>query len=227
MNIFENLNKFYNNRNSENWNFANHYIPEHFESKFIIHWDYGIIEDFPFDNYPLQNESLDDINKRVKIEQEFNVLLKDKAEKLYKPISIKDLANRFNVHFSHQTTKLIPETPGTSFLDNLSLSKLKESLKNLSRNSQLNLLIYNSEDYNYHTDLKKEYINIDLEKYFEIQDMFCFDLETCLFSDNLDWCITTAEEAPILLGCKKEIESEIKQKVNLELFKVDNEQEMY
>jgi hypothetical protein len=38
--------------------------------------------------------------------------------------------------------------------------------------------------------------------------------------------LTTAEEAPILLGCKKELESEIKQKINLELFKVENGKEM-
>jgi len=190
-----------------------------------VHWDYGIIENFPFEKYPLKNETLEEINKRVKIEQEFNVLLKD--EKLYKPISIIDLANRFNVPFSHKTTNLIPETPGTSFLDSLSLSKLKESLKRLSENSQLNLLIYDSEEYNYHTDLKKEYRNIEIEKYFELQEMFAFQLETCLFSENLEWCLTTAEEAPMLLGCKKELESEIKKKMNLELFKVENEQEMY
>ena len=224
MNIFNDLIQFYNSRNSENWNFAKHYVPEFFESKFIVHWDYGIIENFPFDKYPLQTETLEEINTRVKIEQEYNVLLKD--EKLYKKISITDLANRFNVPFSHKTTNLIPETPGTSFLDNLSLSKLKESLKKLSENSQLNLLIYDSEDYNYHTDLKKEYINIELEKYFELQEMFGFQLETCLFSENLDWCLTTAEEAPMLLGCKNEMESEIKQKMDLELFKVENEQEM-
>ena len=225
MNIFNDLIQFYNSRNSENWNFAKHYVPEFFESKFIVHWDYGIIENFPFDKYPLKNETLEEINKRVKIEQEFNVLLKD--EKLYKPISIIDLANRFNVPFSHKTTNLIPETPGTSFLDSLSLSKLKESLKRLSENSQLNLLIYDSEEYNYHTDLKKENRNIEIEKYFELQEMFAFQLETCLFSENLEWCLTTAEEAPMLLGCKKELESEIKKKMDLELFKVENEQEMH
>ena len=225
MNIFKDLIQFYNKRNSENWNFAKHYMPDLFESKFIVHWDYGIIENFPFDKYPLKNETLEEINERVKIEQEFNVLLKD--EKLYKPISIVDLANRFNVPFSHKTTNLIPETPGTAFLDNLSLSKLKESLKKLSENTQLNLLIYDSDEYNNHSDLKKEYINIELEKYFDLQEMFGFQLETCLFSKKLDWCLTTAEEAPILLGCKTEMESEIKQKLSLELFKVEDEQEMY
>ncbi|MCK8520417.1 hypothetical protein M0D21_02495 [Aquimarina sp. D1M17] len=225
MNIFNDLIQFYNGRNSENWNFAKHYVPDFFESKFIVHWDYGIIENFPFDKYPLKNETLEEINKRVKIEQEFNVLLKD--EKLYKPISIKKLADRFNVPYSHKTTNLIPETPGTSFLDNLSLSKLKDSLKRLSENTKLNLLIYDSEEYNYQTDLEKEYIDIDLGKYFELQEMFGFQLETCLFSENLEWCLTTAEDAPMLLGCKKEMESEIKKKMELVLFKVDNEQEMY
>ncbi|WP_157805301.1 hypothetical protein [Confluentibacter citreus] len=225
MNIFNDINQFYNNRNSENWNFAKHYIPEFFESKFIVHWDYGIIENFPFDHYPLQKETLEEINKRVKIEQEYDVLLKD--EKLYKPIAISDLAKRFNVPFSHKTTTLIPETPGTSFLDKLSLTKLKDSLKRLSENTKLNLLIYDSEEYNYHTDLKKEYIDLDLEQYFEIQEMFGFQLETCLFSKNLDWCLTTAEDAPMLLGCRKELESDIKKKMTLELFKVEDDEEIY
>jgi hypothetical protein len=225
MNTFNDLNQFYNNRNSKNWNFAKHYIPDFFESKFIVHWDFGIIENFPFDKYPSGKETIEEINKRVKIEQEFNVLLKN--EKLYKPISIKDLANRFNVPFSHKTTNLIPDTPGTLCLDELSLTKLKDSLKRLSENEKLNLLIYDSEEYNYHTDLKKEYIDIDLGKYFEIQEMFGFQLETCLFLENLNWCLTTAEDTSMLLGCKKELESEIQKKMTLELFKIEDGQEMY
>ncbi|QCX38044.1 hypothetical protein FF125_06230 [Aureibaculum algae] len=225
MNIFNDFHQFYNNRKSTNWNFAKHYIPEFFESKFIVHWVYGIIENFPFDDYPLQKETFEEINKRVKIEQEFNVLLNN--EKLYRPISIMDLANQFNVPFSNKTVNLIPETPGTCFLDNLTIFKLKESLKKLSEKSKLNLLIYDSEEYTNASNLQKEYIDIDLEKYFEIQGTYRFQLETCLFSENLDWCFTTSEEAPMLIGCKLEMESEIYQKMSLELFKVENNQAMY
>lgn len=225
MKMFNDFKKFYSNRNSDNWNFASNYVPEIFESKFIVHWVYGIIEKFPFKEYPLQTETFEDINKRVKIEQEFNVLLK--KEELYKPISIKDLAERFKVSYSHKTTDLIPETPGVHYLDNFSISKLKESLKRLIGNSKLNLLIFDAEYHQHHKDLKEEYTDIDLEKYFEIQKIFSFELDTCLFTDNLDWCIITAEDIPMLLGCKKELESEIKQKISLELFQMENEQKMY
>ena len=225
MKIFNDFKIFYNNQNSENWNFAENYVPEIFESKFIVHWIYGIIENFPFEKYPLKNETLADINKRVKIEQEFNVLLK--KEELYKQISIKYLAEKFKVKYSQKTVELIPENPGIHYLYNLSISKLKESLKGITGNSKLNLLIYESEEYDYYTaDLKKEYANITLEKYFEIQELYGFGLDTCLFEENLNWCLTTAEEAPILLGCKKELESEIKQKISLELFKVEKGKEM-
>ena len=226
MKIFTNFKNFYDNRNSENWNFAKHYVPDFFETKFIVHWVYGILEKFPFEKYPMKNETLEEMNKRVKIEQEFNVLLK--KEELYEPISIKKLANKFNVEYSQKTVELIPENPGIHYLDNLSIRKLKESLKRISQNSNLNLLIFENEEYNYYTaELQKEYTNITLEKYFEIQDIYSFQLDTCLFEGNLNWCLTTAENAPILLGCKKEFESEIEQKINLELFKVENEQEMY
>ena len=47
MKIFNDFKNFYNNQNSENWNFAENYVPEIFESKFIVHWIYGIIENFP------------------------------------------------------------------------------------------------------------------------------------------------------------------------------------
>ena len=226
MKIFNDFKNFYNNQNSDNWNFAKNYIPEIFESKFIIHWVYGIIEKFPFEKYPLKNETLEEQNKRVRIEQEFNVLLK--KEELYKPISIKYLSEKFNVEYSQKTVELIPENPGIHYLDSLSIRKLKESLKELSQNSKLNLLICENEEYDYYTsDLQKEYTNITLEKYFEIQELYSFQLDTCLFEESLNWCLTTAENAPILLGCKKELESEIEQKMNLELFKVENEQEMY
>jgi hypothetical protein len=226
MKIFTDFKNFYDNRNSENWNFAKHYVPDFFETKFIVHWVYGILEKFPFEKYPMKNETLEEMNKRVKIEQEFNVLLK--KEELYEPISIKKLANKFNVEYSQKTVELIPENPGIHYLDNLSIRKLKESLKRISQNSNLNLLIFENEEYNYYTaELQKEYTNITLEKYFEIQEIYSFQLDTCLFEGNLNWCLTTAENAPILLGCKKEFESEIEQKINLELFKVENEQEMY
>ncbi|QXP74701.1 hypothetical protein H0I31_00880 [Tenacibaculum sp. AHE15PA] len=226
MELFNNIRSFYNNRNSDNWNFAKHYIPDFFDTKFIVHWVYGIIENFPFDKYPMKNETFEEMNIRVKIEKEFNVLLK--KDELYEPISIKNLANKFNVEYSQKTVELIPENPGIHYLDDLSISKLKESLKRLSQNSNLNLLIFENEEYDYYTaDLQKEYTNITLEKYFEIQELYSFQLDTCLFDNNLNWCLTTAENAPILLGCKKEFELEIEQKINLELFKVENEQEMY
>ncbi|PCI06846.1 MAG: hypothetical protein COB73_09320 [Flavobacteriaceae bacterium] len=226
MKIFNDIKLFYNKRNSDNWNLSKHYVPDFFETKFIVHWVYGIIEKFPFDKYPMKNETFEDMNKRVKIEQEFDVLLR--KEELYEPISIKKLANKFNVEFSQKTVELIPENPGIHYLDNLSIRKLQESLKKISQNSKLNLLICENEEYDYYTaDLQKEYTNITLEKYFEIQELYSFQLDTCLFDENLNWCLTTAENAPILLGCKKELESEIEQKMSLELFKVENEQEMY
>ncbi len=222
---FNDFTQFYNNRNSDNWNFAKHYIPKQFESKYIIHWSVGIIDDFPFERYPLNNLGFKSMNERVRIEQEFNVLLKE--EKWYNPIPIIDLANRFNVPYSHKTVDHIPETPGITLLEDLTLLKLKESLKKLSENSELNLLIYDSEEYQYPSDLKKEYINITIEKYFELQEMYSFQLETCLFTENFNWCLVTGEEAPILFGCKKEIESEILKEISLELFKVKDDDEMY
>ncbi|WP_299436500.1 hypothetical protein [uncultured Maribacter sp.] len=226
MKLFNVFKDFYNNRNSDNWNFAKHYVPDFFETKFIVHWVYGIIENFPFDKYPMKNETFEDMNKRVKIEKEFNVLLK--KEELYKAISIKELANRFGVEYSQKTVELIPKNPGIYYLDSLSIKRLKESLKKISENSKMNLLICENEEYDYYTtDLQKEYNNITLKEYFEIQELYDFQLDTCLFEDNLKWCITTSEDAPILLGCKKELEYEIEQKMNLELFKVENEQEMY
>ena len=226
MKLFDDFKDFYNNRNSENWNFAEHYVPDIFETKFIVHLVYGIIDNFPFDKYPMKNETFEETNKRVKIEKEFNVLLK--KEELYKPISIKELANKFDVEYSQKTVELIPENPGIYYLNSLSTKRLKESLKKMSQDSKLNLLIYKNEEYDYYTtDLQKEYTDITLKEYFEIQELYDFQLDTCLFEDNLKWCITTSENAPILLGCKKELESEIEQKIDLELFKVENQKEMY
>tara|TARA_R110002049_G_scaffold294421_1_gene481033 strand:- start:56 stop:736 length:681 start_codon:yes stop_codon:yes gene_type:complete len=226
MKIFNDFKNFYNNQNSEKWNFAENYVPEIFESRFIVHWVYGIIEKFPFEKYPLKNETFVDQNKRVKIEREFNVLLK--KEELYKPVSIKFLSEKFNVEYSQKTVELIPENPGVHSLENLSINKLKESLEKLKKKSKLNLLIYENDEYNYRIEeLQREYENISLEKYFEIQELYSFQLNTCLFEDNLNWCLVTTEDIPILLGCKKGLESEIEQKMNLELFKIENKQEMF
>ncbi len=226
MHTFKDIKRFYNNRNSNNWNFAKHYVPEFFELKYIVHWTYGIIENFPFDDYPSPNETFENINKRVKIEQDFNVLLKNEA--LYKPISIKDLANKFDVPYSHETINLIQENPRICCLEKVSIEKLKDSFKKITGNSKLNLFIFESTKFDYCiADLQEEYQDITLEKYFEIQDMYDFQLNTCLFESNLNWCLTTAEDMPVLLGCKREIASEIEGKIDIELFKVENNQKMY
>ena len=57
--------------------------------------------------------------------------------------------------------------------------------------------------------------------------MYSFQVESLLFEENLNWCISTAEDAPILLGCKQQFVNKINEIVNLELFKVEREEEMY
>ena len=62
-----------NYKNNENINALIDIIPDLFAQYYLIHWKIGIIDNFPFDKYPPNNLTIENINQRIKIEREFGL----------------------------------------------------------------------------------------------------------------------------------------------------------
>lgn len=88
-------NHFENRKEVYEWNSLKDIIPNIFDEHYLIHWKIGIIENFPFDKFPVNNETIEEINQRIKIEREFNIFLDPNKENLFTEISLKCLSEKF------------------------------------------------------------------------------------------------------------------------------------
>ena len=88
-------------------------IPRVFERYFLIHENYGIIDEFPF-NDSETNTTIEDLDKRHELERHYELLLRDSRdrESLYRPITLRELATRFHTDYSADMLKNIKDTPG-------------------------------------------------------------------------------------------------------------------
>ena len=52
-------------KNNENIESLTDIIPDLFKHYYMIHWKIGIIDDFPFEKYPSNNSTIEEINQRI------------------------------------------------------------------------------------------------------------------------------------------------------------------
>ncbi|GAB4252092.1 MAG: hypothetical protein Kow0027_16550 [Saprospiraceae bacterium] len=203
------------------------FFPDIFDRYFFVHWAVGIIDDFPFDKYPENNDTFEEINLRVKIEREFNLFLNENYEQLYRPASVKEISERFKAPYSHLTCSKIKQTPGVEILSELSIKRLKSSLTKISEGLTLNLFIEDIYRDPFEDNPKQMHENINLTEYFDFQEETLFDYFTYLFPDNLDWCLSTGEDAPMILACKNHLADSLQSKFDLELFELNYVQNVF
>jgi len=219
-------NHFENRKEVYEWNSLNDIIPNIFDDYFLIHWKVGIIEDFPFEDYPEQNETIEQINKRIKIERNFDLFLNPDKENLFKEVNLNYISKKFNTQLNYKILNNIKETPAVEILHKKSVKALATSIKKISEHQSLNLFIEDAYRFPFEKEPKQEYNGISIEEYIELQENLSFDYSTYLFPDNLDWCLTTSEDLPMFLCIKKEILEKIKT-FELEIFKIDYKQKLY
>lgn len=197
-------------------------LPPVFDRYFIVENAYGIIDDFPFDEYPLDTDSLESLNERHNIERSFNLFLNYDSEELYRPISVKELAQRFGVEYSRHTLEHIRTTPGISILYNRSLDVLSLLVKHLIKAP---CYLYVEDIYRYGIEpykgyaLKNDIPNADYYMRYvnEVGTDFC----SYLFPPSHNWCLVSYEDVNnLILACNIDIEDDVKGIGNLELFEV-------
>ena len=214
-------------KKGNNWDNVSSIIPNEFDDYFLIHWNVGIVDSFPFDKYPEENDTIENINRRVNIDRKYGLFLNPKEDKLFRQTTLKEIANKFKVSYDYNVMDKIKETPAIKILEDVSIENLKSAVKHLTESKNLNLFVEDSFRYTNDDKLKQEITNISADDYFKWQEYFGFDYCTYLFPNNRKWCITTAEDFPMFLCVKREITQQVVKEFNMELFRIQYNEKLY
>ena len=167
----------------------------------MVHFNVGIIDDFPFGEFPANDFTIEGINKKIEINKKFNLFLNHVDESLFRLTSIKELSQMFGLPYDMNVLNEFENYTGIKILYEESYKNLEKSVQNLSVENKINLFIHDLE-YRWNADdIGKENLNISPEKYLEYQRDFHLDFCAYLFPDELDWCLITREDSPLIFAC--------------------------
>lgn len=199
-------------------------IPDIFDTYLLIPWTVGIIDNFPFADYPDNKDTIESLNKQHAIEREFGIFMNDNKETKYRETTLKEIAERIKVQYCAYTECLIKSTPGTSPLLTATTRKFKELLNLLQNNTALGLYI---ED---HFPFKAGYANWKFDEknivatvadYLTFQQDAGWDSTSYLFPNNLKWCLCTVEDFQhFIFCCDNSTYQSLQDIKNLETFEV-------
>ena len=179
-------------------------LPNLFDKYFLIPWAVGIIDCFPFSDYPDNKDTIENLNKQHSIEKEFEIFLNGYTEGKYRKVTLKEIAERFDVKYCADTAYIIKATPGISSLSEATVQTLKELIYHFQKDQTLNLyiedhsrfqLIY--ENWKYH----KENIMMEASDYVSYQEDTAWDSTSYFFPDSKDWCLCTVEDYQHFIFC--------------------------
>ncbi len=187
-----------NYKNNENINALIDIIPDLFAQYYLIHWKIGIMDDFPFEKYPSNNITIEENNKRIKIEREFGLFLNPQKSNRYKEISLDELSQKLNLEKSIVFLKDLNDNPAIITLENQTINCLQKGLNDIVDSQNLHLYINNIEDIYWEENYKQENNNISISEYINFQSETNFDTNSFLFPDNLSWCLITSEDLPLI-----------------------------
>jgi len=228
MKKFDWLRKFYEHRNDEEDSIrVSNLIPNEFDDYFLIHWNVGIVDDFPFDEYPEKNETIEDTNNRIRIDRKYGLFLNPNETELFRKTTLKEISIKFNEEYNYNLLNTIKQTPAIKIIANSTIINLNKWINQISENELLNLFVEDIIRYPVDQTPKQEIENLTVADYFTWQNDFHYDYYTFLFPTNKKWCITTGEDLPMFLCTKRELTKEIINSTKLELFKVDYEEKLY
>lgn len=203
-------------------------VPDMFEKYFIIEWNYGIIKSFPFDEYPEDSSDIKDLNKQVAIKKAFGLFLNNRTDHLYEPITIKELADRYNIPYTISTVNDIPYTPGISTLSHKTRENLNALVRSLANIELLNLYI--DDLYRFPvSDFTSDKSPIYASEYVPfLMDDIGGDSCSYLFPDSRDWCFITVEDFHcVILGVNSKDVQKVFSINSLEHFEVDKTYELF
>ena len=227
MEKFNWIKEHFSTKLEKSWNNISDIIPNIFDEYYLIHWKVGIVDNFPFDDYPQQNETIEQTNTRIKIEREFGLFLNPNKAKLFREITLKEISAIFKKPYDYKLLSKIKQTPAIEILEKPSKIALKSSLNKIASGQVLNFFVEDIFRFPLDDNPKQEFTGIDVEKYLELQEDLSYDYCTYLFPDDLSWCLTTSEDLPMFFCIKQELKSKLQNDFTLETFKLEYGAELY
>jgi hypothetical protein len=201
-------------------------IPDVFDKYFLVPWITGIIDSFPFAEYPENNYKLADLNKQIRLQHEAGIFLNTDTEYLYRETTLRELAERFRVPYGADTAELIKSTPGISTLYTATMRMLSGLLHALPHDSELHLHV-EFDDYcrwengNYEEWNQVQNTLTDASLYFSFRNETGWDTTSCLFPENRTWCLCTIEGfSHFILCCNASAYKSLQALDGLETFEV-------
>jgi len=227
MGKFDWLKYYFENRTYNSWTAVSEIIPNEFDEYHLLHWNVGIVDDFPFDQYPEQNVTIEQTNQRIRIERDHKLFLNSDEDRLFRKTDLKEISDLFNTEYSYQTLNKIKQTPAIKILPEISVKNLRETIRGISENQTLNLYVEDFHRYPNHEMPNQEIENISLSQYFKLQNDVFFDYWSYLFPDDKSWCLTTAEALPMFLCTKNKLAETVLTNTDIEMFKVEYNEKLY
>jgi hypothetical protein len=202
------------------------FLPRIFDQYFLIGWNWGIIENFPFDEFPEASITIAQINERVSILRRFGLFLCDDAAHLYTPVSIKALAERFQVPYSINTLNHIKKTPGITGLSGRTAETLLQLVTALAAHEPLFLYLADdsSSFLTWEPHFGTENQIQQASDYIRFLELSGFDETAYLFPQNKDWCLVTIEGYEhIILAINRNKTAALQLAGNLEYFETGHQ----
>ena len=184
-------------KNNENIETLTDIIPDLFKQYYMIHWKIGIIDNFPFEKYPSNNLTIEEINQRIKIEREFGLFLNPQKSNLYREINLDELSQKFKLEKNINILDNFKDNPAIEFLDNQTIDCIDKGLNKIINSQTLHLYISNIEEFYWEENYKQRNSNVLISEYLDFQKNSDFDSNYFLFPDDLSWCLITYEDLPL------------------------------
>ena len=201
-------------------------LPPIFEHYFLLESNYGIIDGFPFEDYPNDADSIPHLNKRHAIERLHGLFLNYNSEPLYRPIAIQQIATLFSVPYDVSTLTTIKQTPGITLLPKRTKQVLAALVSELLHDNDGRLYVHDYARYSCidGIDFEQKSIIRTAAQYMQLQETLGFDSWSYLSVANKDWCLVTVEDYPyLILGCQDNILPVLKKTAHLEYFRTTGE----
>ncbi len=110
MKHFDWINNYQKNKNKLHG--LNDVVPNLFNRYLLIPFTNGIIDNFPFDDYPAHIDTISNLNKQHSIEKSFGIFLNKNSDNVYREITLKEISEKFKVQYCVDTANLIKPTTG-------------------------------------------------------------------------------------------------------------------
>jgi len=199
-------------------------LPDVFERYFVLPKAAGIIDDFPFTEYPAGKDSIENLNRQHEIERRFGLFLNNDAENKYRAVSLKELAERFNVTYGANTVQHIGQTPGITILYEQTKASLHAIIALLSGTEALRLFIQGHSRYEGSLPewgVKPDHTMESPADYIHFQELTFWDSTSYLFTESLNWVVCTLEDYDhLILGINQALYTNLLKLEGLELFEI-------